>query len=202
MLVTLHSWLADARRARQLALAAIAGVLGMVAIAFMRVVGYERVYGFTTLRIYAQAYMVVLGCMSALLAIEISRKAPSARFAFHSATAALVVLVSCIVWNTDAWIVRRNVDRYEATGKIDTFYITALTSDDATPALVESVPRLREPERSDVIRFLRRKDPKRWVDSREWFAWNLRASASRKAARAFHGNDIAGAAKKVASWDN
>jgi two-component system sensor histidine kinase BaeS len=202
VLVTRHSWLADDPRARQLALVAIAGVVGMVAIAFMRVVGYEKVYGFTTLRIYAQAYMVVLGCMSALLAIEISRKAPSARFAFHSATAAFVVLVSCIVWNMDAWIVRQNVDRYEATGKIDTFYITALTSDDATPALVESVPRLREPERSKVIRFLRLKDTKSRSDFREWFAWNLRASASAKAAHAFHGNDIAGAAPKQVWWDD
>lgn len=197
VLLTRRSWLEDDAAARRLALTALAGMVGMVAIAFMRVVGYERVYGFTTLRIYAQAYMVVLACMSALLAIEIFRRAPSARFAFHSATAALAVMVGCIVWNTDAWIVRRNVERYQSTGKLDTYYLTSDLSDDATPALVDSVRLLREPERSRVIRFLRRKDIDNHWQPRDWYEWNLRASAGAKAARAFHGNDIAGAAAQT-----
>ncbi len=202
VLVTRRSWLGGDALARRIAIAAIAGVIGMVAIAFMRVVGYERVYGFTTLRIYAQAYMLVLGCVSVLLAIEISRRAPSVRFAFHSATAALVVLVSCVVWNTDAWIVHRNVERYQSTGKLDTYYITSLLSDDATPALVDSVRQLHEPERSEVVRFLRRRDVNKRTEAREWYAWNLRSSASAKAARAFHGNDIAGAARSAYRGDD
>ena len=200
VLVTRRSWLATDASARRLAFAALAAVGGMVAIAFMRVVGYEEVYGFTVLRIYAQAYMVVLACMSALLAIEISRKAPSVRFAFHSATAALVVLAMCSIWNIDAWIVRHNVERYIATGKIDTSYLTAQLSDDATPALVDSVRELREPDRSQAVRYLRRKDSRRWSRDPSWFAWNLRASASAKAARSFHGNDISGAAENHRDW--
>lgn len=199
VLVTRRSWLAADTLARRLALAAIAGVIGMVAIAFMRVVGYERVYGFTILRLYAQAYMVVLACMGALLAREISRRTVSVRFAFHSATAALGVLTCCVAWNTDGWIVRHNVERYLSTGKLDTYYITAHLSDDATPALVDSVHLLREPERSEVTRFLRRTDIRNRREPREWFSWNLRASSSAKAARAFHANDILGA-EQVAGW--
>ena len=200
VLVTRRSWLIADPAARRLALIAIAGVGGMIAIAFLRVVGYEQVYGFTVLRLYAQAYMVVLASMSVLLAIEISRRAPSTRFSYHSATAALAVLAICVFWNTDAWIVRHNVDRYMTTGKIDVFYITSMLSDDATPALVDSVVRLREPERSAVTTFLRRRDARRGDRDPSWYAWNLRASASAKAARAFHGNDILGATTR-ATWN-
>lgn len=203
VLVTRRSWLSSDEIARRLAFAAIAGVGGMVIIAFMRVVGYEHVYGFTTLRIYAQAYMVVLAGMCALLAVEISRREASPRFAYHSASTALAVVVCCVVWNSDGWIVRRNVDRYLTSGKIDIYYLTAALSDDATPALVESVRRLREPERSVVVRFLRDKDAGGFKRDASWYAWNFRASASARAAHVFHANDIDGAhGRRQARYDS
>jgi hypothetical protein len=138
--------------------------------------------------------MLVLGCMSVLLLVEIARRAQSIRFAYHSATAGLVVLFSFVLVNTDAWIVRENVDRYAASGKLDAWYLASELSDDATPALVESVPRLHEPERSIIVACLRKKDEKRrHPDGAEWYSWNYRASRSAEAARAFRGNDVAGA---------
>ena len=70
----------------------------MIGIAFTRVVRYEQAYGFTESRLYAQAYMVVLACMSALVLIEVARRAPSSRFAYHSASAGLLVCALCISW--------------------------------------------------------------------------------------------------------
>ncbi len=105
------------------------------------------------------------------------------------------------MWNTDAWIVRKNVERYQSTGKLDSYYITGGLSDDATPALIDSVRLLREPERSRVIRYLREKDVDTRAKPREWYAWNLRASASAKAAHSFHANDIAGALHVRERWE-
>jgi two-component system sensor histidine kinase BaeS len=193
-LVTRRSWIAEDAWARRAAFASIAGECGMIAIAFMRVVRYEQAYGFTAPRLYAQGYMVVLGCMSVLLLVEIVRRAQSIRFAYHSASAGLAVLFSFVLVNTDAWIVRQNVDRYVESGKLDAWYLASELSDDATPALVESVSRLHEPERSIIIACLRNKDEKRrHPDGAEWYSWNYRKCQSAKAARVFRGNDIGGA---------
>ena len=42
----------------------------------------------------------------------------------------------------DAFIARRNLERFEATGKLDVRYLTWL-SHDATPVLVDALPTLR-----------------------------------------------------------
>jgi len=193
-LVTRRSWIATDAWARRLAFAAIAGECGMIAIAFMRVVRYEQAYGFTTLRLHAQAYMIVLACMSVFLLLEIARRAQSSRFAYRSTSAALAVLSVCVFFNTDAWVLRQNVDRYATTGSLDVRYLLYQLSDDATPALVESVPRLHEPERSAVVEYLRGRDANgRNERSSAWYSWNYRARQSEEAVRKFHGNDIGGA---------
>lgn len=191
ILVTRRSWISADAWARRVALAAIAGECGMIGIAFMRVVRYEQAYGYTTLRLYAQAYMIVLACMSGLLLLEILRRAQSTRFAYHSATAALAIVVSCVYFNTDAWIVRENVERYAITGSLDTRYLAHDLSDDAMPALVESMRRLREPERSLLSGFLLERDASRHQDrNRSWYAWNYRAKQAARSARELRGNAI------------
>ena len=191
ILVTRRSWISADVWARRAAAAAIVGECGMIAIAFMRVVRYEQAYGYTTLRLYAQAYMIVLGCMSALLLVEITRRAQSARFAYRSATAALTILVSCVYFNTDAWIVRENVKRYATNGSLDVEYLAYQLSDDATPALAESLVRLREPERSLLKKYLRENDKAgRHHRDRRWFEWNYRAKQATRAARELRGNAL------------
>jgi hypothetical protein len=180
-LATRRSWITSDAWARRTALAAIAGECGMIAIAFMRVVRYEQAYGFTVLRLHAQAYMLVLACISALLLIEIVRRSPSARFAYHSASAALLVLAGCVFWNTDAWIVRHNVERYTESGKIDLEYLTHDLSADATPELIASLPRLRQTEQATVRAWLCEASHKKRPTDQRWFEWNARASAARAA---------------------
>jgi hypothetical protein len=191
ILVTRRSWITADTWARRVAAAAIIGECGMVAIAFMRVVRYEQAYGYTTLRVYAQAYMLVLACMSGLLLLEIAKRTQSARFAYRSATAALAILAACVYFNTDAWIVRENVDRYAATGSLDARYLVFDLSDDAVPALVASVPRLHEPERSDLIRMLRdRKEMHGRGRSHGWYSWNYREKQNERAVQAMRGNHL------------
>ena len=191
VLVTRRSWISTDPWARRVAAAAIAGECGMIGIAFMRVVRYEQAYGYTTLRLYAQAYMIVLACMSGLLLLEILRRAQSARFAYRSATAALAIVVSCVYFNTDAWIVRENVERYAVTGSLDTRYLAYDLSEDATPALVERMRRLREPERTLLTGYLREKNASRQQHpDRRWFGWNYRATQAARAARELRGNVI------------
>jgi hypothetical protein len=158
----------------------------MIASAFVRVVHYEQAYGFTVLRLYAQAYMVILACMSALLLIEIARRAQSKRFAFHSASAALAVFAVCVFWNTDAWIARHNIDRYATTGKIDIDYLTHELSADATPELIASLPRLAPTEYAAVTTWLCGLNTSRHPRDTRWFAWNLRASRELAARRAWY----------------
>lgn len=193
ILVTRRSWISADAWARRAGSAAVVGECGMIAIAFMRVVRYEQAYGYTTQRLYAQAYMIVLACMSGLLLLEIVRRAQSTRFAYHSVTAALTVIVACVYFNTDAWIVRENVNRYAVSGSLDTRYLAYDLSDDATPALVASLPRLREPERSDLTGYLRERERLREGDGvreHRWYAWNYRANRSARAIRELRGNTM------------
>lgn len=193
ILVTRRSWISADVWARRAAAAALVGECGMIAIAFMRVVRYEQAYGYTTQRLYAQAYMIVLACMSGLLLREIVRRAPSARFAYHSATAVLTLLIAGVYFNTDAWIVRENVDRYAVSGSLDTRYLAYELSDDATPALVANLPRLHEPQRSLLTGYLRERERLRDRDrarDHRWYAWNYRMNRSAHAVRELRGNVV------------
>jgi two-component system, OmpR family, sensor histidine kinase BaeS len=181
VLATRRSWVSSDAQARRIAFAAIAGEGAMIAIAFMRIVRYEQAYGFTESRLYAQGYMVVLACASALVLAEILRRAQSSRFAYHSATAALLVLSACVYGNTDAWIVRHNVDRYVRTGKIDIYYLTEVLSADATPELIASLPRLRPVEHLAVTKWLCEGGKGLRHRDERWFAWNYRAARDTRA---------------------
>lgn len=183
VLATSGSWLAIDAWARRLALAAIGGECGMIAIAFMRVVRYEQAYGFTAPRLYAQAYMIVLACMSALAIAEIVRGKQSRRFAFRSANVALAVFASCIFGNAEAWVVRLNVDRYARTGKIDVGYLTRVLSADATPEIIASLPRLGATEHAAVTSYLCDENSVTSNRDRRWFTWNYRAARALSARR-------------------
>lgn len=181
VLATRRSWVASDALARRIAFGAIAGECAMIGIAFMRIVRYEQAYGFTESRLNAQAYMVVLACMSALVLIEIARRAQSSRFAYHSTSAALFVFALCVYGNTDAWIVRHNVDRYARTGKIDTYYLSEQLSSDATPEIIASLPRLKAAEHANVTKWLCEGNDGMRQQHGRWFEWNLRAAHAERA---------------------
>lgn len=154
LILALHLHAARGARERTitlLELTVVGELLLLLASAFRRVLLYEAAYGFTTSRLYAQAFMAVLAVTLVALAREVARGVDLARLTRAGVLAAGCALLSLTLWNHEAWIVRLNVARYEATGKLDAWYLTSRLSASAVPATVDALPRLR-PETAACVR--------------------------------------------------
>jgi two-component system sensor histidine kinase BaeS len=142
-LTLLVVWAAARKAARSTAadLAWLRGSLGLlcvltlvvVASALYRMHVYQEAYGFTRLRLLVDVFegwlgLLVLGVMAAGLTL---RAAWLPRAALLSGAGLLLLLAAV---NPDAWIAQHNVDRYDATGKVDWNYLQQLSAD-AVPVL-------------------------------------------------------------------
>ncbi|HEX5616973.1 MAG TPA: DUF4173 domain-containing protein [Solirubrobacteraceae bacterium] len=123
----------DTKLRRALLGALIVLTFAILASAYTRLHLYEDAYGFTRLRLAADAAILWLGGLFVLvLAAGITKThgwLPRAVLAL-SATGILAFAVS----NPDARIAERNIDRYERTGRIDLYMLRHLSAD-AVPAL-------------------------------------------------------------------
>ena len=113
--------------------------LVVVASALHRMDLYQDAYGFTRLRLVVDLFegwlgLVVVGVLVAGIGL---RGAWLPRLALLSGAALLLGLA---VANPDAWIARHNVERYQATGKVDWSYLRTLSLD-AAPTLVGAAAR-------------------------------------------------------------
>ena len=169
------------RAVRVVAIALVAETLLLLVSAFRRVWLYETAYGFTTTRLYAQAYMILMASTLVLLAWEIERGLDPKRLARRAAALAGLTFASLIYWNHEAWIVRVNVARALATGTLDATYLVRGLSPDALPALVEAQASAPEALALPLRQALR----ERYADVRVrpcfWFEANVR---QRQAVRA------------------
>ncbi len=107
--------------------------LVVVASALYRMHVYQEAYGFTRLRLLVDVFegwlgLLVLGVMAAGLTL---RAAWLPRAALLSGAGLLLLLAAV---NPDAWIAQHNLDRYDATGKVDWYYLQGLSAD-AVPVL-------------------------------------------------------------------
>ncbi|WP_207081568.1 DUF4153 domain-containing protein [Nocardioides sp. S5] len=137
----------------------------VVASALRGMAVYQDAYGFTTLRLFVDVFegwlgFVVLAIMVAG-ALGLGRWLP--RVALVSGAVALVGLAAI---NPDAWVAERNLDRWEATGKLDLSYLQTLSAD-AAPVIVDRLPEdvarcVLEPSSSDVLREESVEDPRAW----------------------------------------
>jgi hypothetical protein len=171
----------DARRGliRSLTLVVVLAVLFLLGSAFHRVLLYEQAYGFTTARLYAQAYMVVLAASLFALSRElITELDPSRLFRFAGA-ASILTFIGLIYWNHAAWIANRNIDLYAATGKLDVVYLTRDLSADAIPTLISRLPTLTEPGKSQLQAALKQRYYMH--PNGRWFEWCLRDAEARAA---------------------
>jgi hypothetical protein len=94
-------------------------------------------------------------------------------FVFGVLLAGLGFVATLDVLDTDAFVARQNVTRYQKTGKLDVFYLNTL-SDDATPFLVPLLDSANEEDRNIIgtglhIR-LHRADIRRLQNG--WPSWN------------------------------
>lgn len=133
--------------------------LVVVASALHRMSLYEQQYGYTTLRLFVTSVEWWLG--SVFVLVMVSGVRMSARWLPRAVGvgAALTVLGLAVI-NPDAYVAGHNVDRFASTGKIDTQYLSGLSTD-AVPEL----DRLPEPYRSCVLPAA--------DTSRGWRGWNL-----------------------------
>jgi signal transduction histidine kinase len=122
------------------------GSLGLLCVLTLLVVAsalrgmsvYQDAYGFTTLRLFVDVFEGWLGfvVLAIMVAGAVGRGAWLPRIALVSGAVALVGLAAI---NPDAWVAGRNLDRYEATGKLDLRYLQDLSAD-ATPVIAERLP--------------------------------------------------------------
>jgi len=147
--------------------------------AFRRVMLYEDAYGFTTARLFAQAYMVVMSLSLIALAIEGARGSISISFGRRVAEIALGVFTVLVFWNYEAWIVNRNIDRAVQDGKFDANYARTL-SKDVIPTLLSRRAELPSDARAYVEARLACTPVSA---ARRWFEWNRSVRAADRALR-------------------
>jgi hypothetical protein len=150
--------------------------------AFRRVVLYEQAFGFTTDRVFAQTYMVVMALALLALAFEVVRGSISVNFARRVAVIALGAFTVLAFWNHEAWIADKNIDRGIQTGKFDFAYARRL-SGDATPTLINRRRELGASVAADIEAAVRCGKGSR---TRRWFEWNRGANELDEALLSVH----------------
>jgi hypothetical protein len=176
------------RAARSISLLLVAETTLLLVSAFRRVWLYEAAYGFTTARLYAQVYMVVLGLVLVLLAVELRGRIAIQPLLRRAAGLGLGALAVLAWWNHEAWIARQNLQRAIETARLDATYLVWGLSANALPALTAGVDRLSPGPGAELrLRLLDRYGPKTTVRFCRWYEWNLRHI---EAARALRGAGI------------
>ena len=172
---------AASRRRRILVLELI--VLGETQVllhsAFRRVLLYEDAYGFTTTRVYAQAYMLVVAASLLLLAYELLREPSARRLLGRAGALAVLSMAGVSLWNHEAWIVRQNVARHAETGKLDTRYLACDLSERAVPEVLSAADRVGGMARDLTRTAISERFASRLDDA--WYEWNAGRSRARKA---------------------
>lgn len=102
---------------------------------------YEEAYGFTRARFFVHVAIVWIAAV--LLAVIAAGVRWDARWLPRAVVGvSAVILLAVNLMNPDAFIARNNLDRYQTTGKIDTYYLATLSLD-AVPALSEAPEEIR-----------------------------------------------------------
>jgi len=94
-----------------------------------RLLLYKEAYGFTTLRLYSHAFIILLAIIFCLLLYKIYKDKRENAFAFRVFISIALFLFFMNFLNPDAFIARRNIERFTNTGKLDIDYLSRLSSD-------------------------------------------------------------------------
>ncbi len=99
--------------------AIIVQIILIMASAFTRLSLYEESYGFTTLRLYSHAFIILLAIIFFLLLYKIYKNERENTFAFQAFISIVIFLAVMNFLNPDAFIARRNIERFAVAGKLD-----------------------------------------------------------------------------------
>ena len=127
-----------ARGFKILSTALVIQVILIMTSAFTRLTLYKEAYGFTILRFYSHAFIILLAAVFCLLLYKIYKDKRENAFAFRGFILVASFLVIMNFFNPEAFIARRNIERFTATGKLDIFYLSRL-SDDAMPDMLKAL---------------------------------------------------------------
>lgn len=124
--------------------------LGVVAAAIARLRLYQTAYGLTLLRLAALAASGWIGAMFVLVALVsfVRPVRPAGPYAAFAIT--LIAISSWALINPAAIVARTNLDRAAAGHPLDTSALAAL-GPDAIPTIVNSLPRLPDPDRQSAL---------------------------------------------------
>ncbi len=168
-------------------------VIAIVVSAHQRLVLYEQAYGFTTMRLFAHAFVFLLAAACLVLLYKIARSERDQVLAFHLLLLALVFCGTLNAVNPDRFVAARNIERYRETGKIDVGYIAGLSAD-AVPVSLGLLVRdgngvlWYEHVGSDGLRGQAQVSPERFV-IKAWPSFNLSKARATELLRATQGGE-------------
>ncbi|MEV6706002.1 DUF4153 domain-containing protein [Micromonospora wenchangensis] len=167
-------WARRETRAERVLLRVLLGLLSALSVvivvsALSRMYTYQKVYSFTGERIFVMAFELLLGAVF-LMILAAGVRWRGRWIPGTTVGLAVVMLLSLAVLNPEDYAARRNIARYEQSGKIDAWYLRALSAD-ATPALANLPDRVRRCTLSWIDDDLAEPDP--------WYAWNLGRTRAR-----------------------
>jgi uncharacterized protein DUF4153 len=143
----------------------------IVASALSRMWEYQRVYSFTGERIFVMASEMLLGVIFVLIAVA-GIKWQGRWIPATTVGLAVLMLLGLAALDPEGYVASRNAARYAGSGKIDAWYLRALSAD-ATPALTKLPDPVRRCTLSWIAEDLKKPDP--------WYAWNLGRVRARQA---------------------
>nr|WP_255807449.1 DUF4173 domain-containing protein [Cohnella mopanensis] len=134
--------------------------------AYMRLVLYEEVYGYTYIRFLVHAFMIYLALLLIIAALRIRTSIVPLAKCYIVISLAAYVLVNYV--GMDRIIAEKNIERFRDSGIIDREYISNLSMD-AIPALVK-LSKQEDPGMKPLLE-------KRWValmanEDRKWPSFN------------------------------
>jgi len=137
--------------------------------AFYRMALYEMAYGYTYLRIFVQAFMILLFVLFIInLAYIWYRRLPIIKLYI---LCSLIIYITLNFANVDAIIARNNINRYYSTEEIDVGYLTML-SYDAIPEMT----RLLKSEDKEIVNAVNdyfEKEKKILSEQDQWQSYNF-----------------------------
>ncbi|XVU22949.1 DUF4153 domain-containing protein [Actinoplanes sp. CA-054009] len=175
LIAALARWSKRDTRAERLLLRVLLGLLCalsvvIVASALSRMWEYQRVYSFTGERIFVMASEMLLGLIFVMIAVA-GIKWRGRWIPASTVGLAVLMLLGLAALDPEGYVASRNAARYEGSGKIDAWYLRALSAD-ATPALAELPDPVRRCTLSWIAEDLQEPDP--------WYAWNLGRQRARE----------------------
>ena len=126
--------------------------------------------------------MMIVSVALVALGIELWNTVDVARLVRRVGLLGVAAVIALSCWNYEAWIVRKNVDRFVAPhyGQLDTGYLLAL-SPNAVPEIIRELPRIPGAYR-DQLRLGLAKEYGRPRRARtKWYEWSWRAGQARSA---------------------